>query len=86
MLVVALKQSPLRVLHLSTEEGGGQLVRLVAYDEVVATVRGAEFLSDVFIARQLVEARDGKVVLEEPVTGARRFQFVVRQDFTGVQP
>src|SRR5206468_5892691 len=34
----------LRVLDLTAEEGGGELVRLVANDEVIATVRCAELL------------------------------------------
>ena len=56
----------LRVLDLTAEECGGELVRLVANDQVVATVRCAELLLHVLVAGQLVEARDGKVVLEEP--------------------
>ena len=73
----------LRVLHLAAEEGGGELVRLVADDEVVATVRGAELLLHVLVARQLVQTRDGEVVLEEPVAGAGGLELVVGQDLEG---
>ncbi len=73
----------LRVLHLAAEEGGGELVRLVADDEVVAAVRRAELLLHVLVARQLVEARDGEVVLEEPVAGAGGLELVVGQDLEG---
>ena len=73
----------LGVLDLAAEEGGGELVRLVADDEVVAAVRGAELLLHVLVARQLVEARDGEVVLEEPVAGAGGLELVVGQDLEG---
>ncbi len=70
----------LGVLDLAAEEGGRELVRLVADDEVVAAVRGAELLLHVLVARELVEARDGEVVLEEPVAGAGGLELVVGQD------
>ena len=58
-------------------------MRLVADDQVVAAVRGAELLLHVLVARQLVEARDGEVVLEEPVAGAGGLELVVGQDLEG---
>ena len=60
-----------------------ELVRLVADDEVVAAVQGAELLLHVLVARQLVESRDGEVVLEEPVAGAGGLELVVGQDLEG---
>ena len=58
-------------------------MRLVADDEVVTTFRSAELLLHVLVARQLVEARDGEVVLEEPVAGAGGLELVVRHDLEG---
>ena len=70
----------LRVLDLPAEEGGGELVRLVADDQVVAAVRRGELLLDVLVARELVEPGDGEIVLDEPVAGARGLELVVGQD------
>jgi hypothetical protein len=74
---------PLGVFHLAAEEGSGELVRLVADDQVVATVRGAQLLLHVLVARQLVEAGDGEIVFEEPVACAGGFELVVGQDLEG---
>ena len=77
----------LGVLDLAAEESGGELVGLVAHDQVVAAVRSAELFLDVFVAGKLVEPRDGEVVLEEPVAGAGRFELVVGEDLEGqVEP
>jgi hypothetical protein len=55
-------------------------VRFVDDHEVVAAVVDSELGLDVFVSGQLVEAGDGEVVLEEPVSRARRLELVVRQD------
>jgi hypothetical protein len=73
----------LGVLHLAAEERGRELVGLVADDEVVAAVGGAELLLHVLVARELVEARDREVVLEEPVAGTGGFELVVGEDLEG---
>ena len=70
----------LRVADLAAEEGGRELVGLVDHDQVVAAVRGAQLRLHVLVAGQLVQARDGEVVLEEPVAGAGGFELVVRHD------
>ena len=70
----------LRVLDLATEERRRELVGLVADDQVPATIRRGELLLQVLVAGQLVQARDDQVVLEEPVSGARGLELVVRED------
>ena len=70
----------LRVLDLAAEKRGRELVRLVADDEIVAAVRGAELLLHVFVARQLVEAGDAEVVFQKPIAGAGGLELVVGQD------
>ena len=40
----------------------------------------AELLLHVFVARELVEARDDEVVFQKPVAGAGGFELVVGQD------
>src|SRR6185437_13129684 len=71
---------PLGVLHLTAKERGGELVRLIADNEVVTAIGSAQQLLDVLIARELVEARDRQVVLEEPVSRASRFELVVGEN------
>ena len=70
----------LGVLHLAAEERRRHLVRLVANHEVVAAVRRPEFDLGVVVAGELVQPGDGKVVFEEPVAGACRFELVVGHD------
>ena len=54
----------LGVANLSAEEGGGELVGLVADDEVPPTLRRAELGLHVLVARQLVEAGNHEVVFQ----------------------
>ena len=56
---------------------------LVADDEIPAAVGGLQLLLHVLVARELVEAGDDEVVLQEPVAAARRFQLVVGEDLEG---
>ena len=70
----------LGVLDLATEDRGRQLVRLVADHEVPAAVRRLQLGLHVLVARQLVEAGDDEVVLEEPVAGNGRRELVVGED------
>ena len=70
----------LRVLDLAAEEGRRQLVRLVAHDQVPAGVGRLQLLLHVLVARQLVEAGDDQVGLQEPVAGAGGFELVVGED------
>ena len=72
-----------RVPDLAAEERRRHLVRLVAHHEVVAALRRPEPRLQVLVAGELVEARDGEVVLEEPVAGAGGVQLVVGQDLEG---
>jgi hypothetical protein len=71
----------LRVLDLPAKEGGGEFVRLVADDQVVAVVQRGEFLLNGLVARELVETGDGEIVFDEPVAGARGLELIVGQDF-----
>ena len=73
----------LRVLDLTTEEGRGELVRLVADHKVPAATFGLELLLHVLVARQLVEACDDEVVLEEPVAGPSGLELVVGENVEG---
>ena len=70
----------LGVLDLAAEERGRHLVRLVADDEVPAAVGRLELLLHVLVARELVEAGDDEVGLEEPVAGAGGLELVVGED------
>ncbi len=71
----------LRVFHLAAEEGGRELVRFVADDEVVPAIGRTELPPDVLVAGEFVEPGDGEVVFDEPVARMGRFEFVVGQDF-----
>ena len=71
------------VAHLAAEERGRHLVGLVADHQVVAAVRGPELGLDLLVAGELVQPRDGQVVLQEPVARARRLQLVVGEDVEG---
>ncbi len=73
----------LGVFDLVAEEGGRELVGLVADHQVPTAVRGLELLLEVLVARELVESGDDQVGFEEPVTGARRFELVVGEDLEG---
>ena len=70
----------LRVFDLAAEEGGGELVRLVADDQVPAAIGRLELLLHILVARELVEASDDEIGFQEPVAGARGLEFVVGQD------
>ena len=70
----------LGVLDLAAEEGGRHLVRLVADDEVPAAIGRLELLLHILVARELVEAGDDQVGLQEPVAGAGGFELVVGED------
>ena len=50
----------------------------IADDEVPVGI--GQFRLNIFVTAKFVQAADGKVVLSEPVAGAGRFEFVVRQD------
>jgi len=71
----------LGVLRLATEDGRRHLVCFVADHEVPATVRRLQFLLNVLVSRELVQASDDQIGFKEPVTGARGFKFVVGQNF-----
>jgi hypothetical protein len=73
----------LGVLDLAAEEGGGELVRLVADDEVVAAIRRGELRLYGLVAGELVEPRDGEIVLQEPVARAGGLELGVGQDLEG---
>ena len=70
----------LRVLDLAPEKRCRHLVRLVADNEVVVTVRCTEFGLSVVVARELVETCNGKVVFKEPVACTGRFELVIGHD------
>ena len=73
----------LRILHFAAKESGRELVRLVADDQVVPTVRGAKLLLHVLIARQFVESRDGEVILKEPIACSGGLELIVGEDLEG---
>ena len=73
----------LGVFDFAAEEGGRELVRLVADDQVPTAIRDLQLLLHVFVAREFVETGDDEVVFEEPVAGARRFELVIGQDLEG---
>ena len=52
---------------------------LVAHHEVPLGITGPELQLELFVAGELVQARDDQVVLLEPVA-ARRFQTLIRED------
>lgn len=56
------KLMALGVLDLTAEEGGGHLVRLVADDEVPATVRDRELGLNLVVAGEFVETGDREIV------------------------
>ena len=58
-------------------------MRLVAHDEVPAAIRHLQLLLNVFVARELIEARNHQVRLQEPVARTCSLQLVVRQDVEG---
>ena len=71
----------LGVLDLAAKEGGRHLVGFVANDKVPVGV--GQLRLHVLIPAQLIQPADGHGILGEPVAGACRFEFVVRQDFEG---
>ena len=62
------KPIPLRVFHLAVEEGCREFVSFIAHDQVIATFRNEKFLLHILITGQLIEARNGKISFEKPVT------------------
>ena len=52
----------------------------VAHDQVPAAIRRLQLVLDVFVAGELVQARDDQVGLQEPVAGAGGFELVVGQN------
>ncbi len=70
----------LGVLGLGPEHRGRHSVRLVAHDEIPATIGRLELVLHLLVARELVETGDDQVRFQEPVAGPRRFEFVVGQD------
>ena len=73
----------LGVSGLRSKDAGGHLVRLVANDEIPAAVRRLELFLDIFVPRQLVQARDDEIGLQEPVPGPGGLQLVVGEDLEG---
>ena len=57
------------VLDLAAIERGRHLVGLVAHDEVPAAIRSLWLLLYVFVARQLVQARNYEIYLQRPARG-----------------
>jgi hypothetical protein len=55
----------LGIFDLATEEGGGELVRLVADDEVPTPVRRSELGLYIFVAGELVEPGDDEVIFQQ---------------------
>ena len=68
------------VPDLAAEERGRHLVGLVTDDQVPAGLGRLQLVLHVFVARQLVQARDDELGLQEPVAGARGFQVVVGEN------
>ena len=58
-------------------------MRFIANDQVPTTIGNRKLGLYVFIARELVQARDYQVALKEPVSGAGGFKLVVGQDLEG---
>ena len=56
---------------------------LIADHQVPACVGDGQLLLDVFVARELVQAGNDQVVLDEPVPGACSLQLVVGQNLEG---
>ena len=73
----------LGVLDFTPEERRRHLMRLVAHDEIPAAIRNLQLLLNVFVARELIEARNHQVRLQEPVARTCSLQLVVRQDVEG---
>ena len=70
----------LRVLDLAAKERGRHFVGLVAHDEVPTAVGSLQLLLNVLVAGELVQPRYDEMGFQEPVSGARRFELVVRED------
>ena len=70
----------LGVPNLAARKGRRHLVRFIAHDQIPAAVGRAQFLLQLFVTRQLVEARDDQIALQEPVAGTRRGRLVVGED------
>ena len=71
------------VLGFTTKDRGRHLVGFVAYHQVPAAIRSLQLQLHVFIARHLVQSGYHEVCLQEPVAGARGFEFVVGQNLEG---
>ena len=77
----------LRVLDLTTKERRRHLMGLVAHDEIPAAIRGLQLLLNVLVARELIQPGNDEIGFQEPVSCARCFELVVRQDVEGqVEP
>src|SRR5262249_2169122 len=73
----------LSVFDFAAKERGGEFMRLVTHHQIPAAIRSLKLLLYVFIARELVQAGNDQVVLQEPVASARHFQLVIGQDVEG---
>jgi len=71
---------PLDVLHLAAEKGRGQLVGLVADDQIPAAVRRLQLLLHVVVAGQLVERGNDQAAFEEPFARARGLELLVGEN------
>jgi len=58
-------------------------MRFVAHDEIPATVWSFEFFLNIFVARELIEPGNNKVVLGKPVARTSGFEFVIGQNVEG---
>ena len=58
-------------------------MRLIAHDEIVSAIGGAEFFLYVLVPRELVEPRNGEVVFQEPIPSSSSLELVVREDLKG---
>ena len=67
-------------LDLAAEERGRHLVGFVAHNQVPAAIRRLQLVLDVFVASELVQARDDEVRLQKPVAGTSGFELVVGQN------
>ena len=73
----------LGIAQFVAEIAGRHLVGLIAYDQVPVTVARLQFLLDLLVAREFVEAGDHEIGFEEPVAGAGGFELVVGEDLEG---
>ena len=71
------------VLDFAAEKSSRHLVRFIANDEIPATVWSFEFFLNVFIAGELIEPGNNKVVLGKPVARTSGFEFVIGQNVEG---